>query len=78
MAIGKLINWLRGTSKAMPLPDALWLQTLASLPFIERLNDEEKARLRKLTEAFLAEKEFTSAGGLELTDTCLLYTSRCV
>lgn len=26
------------------------------------------ARLRALTEAFLAEKEFTSAGGLELTD----------
>jgi len=68
MAIGKLINWLRGTSKAMPLPDELWQQTLASLPFVERLNDEEKTRLRKLTEAFLAEKEFTSAGGLELTD----------
>jgi len=68
MAIGKLINWLRGTSKAMPLPDELWQQTLASLPFIERLDDEEKTRLRKLTEAFLAEKEFTSAGGLELTD----------
>jgi len=68
MAIGKLINWLRGTSKAMPLPDALWQQTLASLPFVERLDEEEKIRLRKLTEAFLAEKEFTSAGGLELTD----------
>ena len=68
MAIGKLINWLRGTSKAMSLPDELWQQTLASLPFVERLNVEEKTRLRKLTEAFLAEKEFTSAGGLELTD----------
>lgn len=52
----------------MPLPDGLWQQTLASLPFFQRLNDDEKARLRKLTEAFLAEKEFTSAGGLELTD----------
>ncbi len=52
----------------MPLPDVLWQQTLASLPFVERLDDEEKTRLRKLTEAFLAEKEFTSAGGLELTD----------
>jgi len=68
MTIGKLINWLRGTSQAMPLPDELWQQTLASLPFVERLDDEEKTRLRKLTEAFLAEKEFTSAGGLELTD----------
>lgn len=68
MAIGKLIDWLRGTAKAKPLPEALWQQTLASLPFFQRLDDDEKARLRKLTEAFLAEKEFTSAGGLELTD----------
>ena len=68
MPIGKLINWLRGKAKATPLPDALWQETLATLPFLERLNGEEKSRLRTLAEAFLAEKEFTSAGGLELTD----------
>ena len=68
MAIGKLINWLRGTREATPLPEALWQETLAGLPFLDRLSDEEKARLRKLSEDFLAEKEFTSAGGLELTD----------
>ncbi|MFZ4538352.1 zinc-dependent peptidase [Propionivibrio sp.] len=68
MAIGKLINWLRGTTEATPLPDALWQETLATLPFLDRLKPEEKARLRKLAEDFLAEKEFTSAGGLELTD----------
>jgi hypothetical protein len=68
MAIGKLINWLRRTPEATPLPDALWRETLAGLPFIDKLSGEEKARLRKLAEAFLAEKEFTSAGGLELTD----------
>lgn len=68
MAIGKLFNWLRGTQEATPLPDALWQEAIAGLPFLDRLSDEEKARLRQLSEAFLAEKEFTSAGGLELTD----------
>ena len=68
MAIGRIINWLRGQQKPDPVPDALWRTTLDSLPFLSRLSDEEKARLRALAEAFLSEKEFTSAGGLELTD----------
>ena len=68
MALGKLFDWLRGRRQAKPLPDALWAQTLAELPFIDRLNASEKARLRQLAEAFLAEKEFASAGGLELSD----------
>ena len=68
MVIGKLIGWLRGAKDASPLPDDLWQSTLASLPFLERLNEEERLRLRTLAEDFLAQKEFTSAGGLELTD----------
>ena len=68
MTIGKLIDWLRRTRSAPTLPDSLWRETLAALPFLERLGDDEKSRLRELTEAFLAEKEFTAAGGLELTD----------
>ena len=72
MSIGKLIGWLRGKREAETLPDELWQATLDSLPFLvsflARLSDEEKARLRALVEDFLAEKEFTSAGGLELTD----------
>jgi len=69
MAIGKLFDWLRRTPETAPIPDALWNDTLAALPFLDRLDDAEKSRLRALSEAFLAEKEFTSAGGLELTDT---------
>ena len=65
---GKLLNWLRGAQEATPLPDALWQATLAGLPFLAGLNDDERNRLRALAEAFLAEKEFTSAGGLELSD----------
>lgn len=69
MVIGKLFNWIRRKPEPEPLSDALWQETLASLPFLCRLNSEEKSRLRALTEAFLAEKEFTTAGGgLELTD----------
>ena len=65
---GKLLNWLRGAKEATPLPDALWQATLAGQPFLAGLNDDERDRLRALAEAFLAEKEFTSAGGLELSD----------
>ena len=68
MAFKKLFDWLCGNREATPLPEDLWQQTLASLPFLERLSSEEKARLKALCEAFLAEKEFTSAGDLELTD----------
>lgn len=66
--IGKLIRWLRGERKIAALPDALWQTTVDGLPFLAALTDEEQGRLRALTEAFLAEKEFTTAGGLELTD----------
>lgn len=69
MAIGKLFNWLRGKREVTPLPDDLWQKTLAGLPFLDRLSSEEKSRLRQLTEVFLARKEFTGAGDLELTDT---------
>jgi len=68
MAIGKLFAWLRGKRAAQAVPDELWRETLAALPFLARLSADEEARLRQLTEDFLAEKEFTSAGGLELTN----------
>ena len=68
MVIGKLRKWLSGKSGTKPLPDVLWQETLDRLTFLDRLSFNEKNRLRKLTESFLSEKEFTSAGGLELTD----------
>ena len=68
MGIGNLIDWLRGKSKIKPLPEDLWQSTLAGLPFLTRLTAEERARLRMLAEAFLAAKEFTTAGGLRLSD----------
>lgn len=66
--IGKLFDWLRGAQAAATLPEDLWHATIAGLPFLASLNGEEKNRLRALCEGFLAEKEFSAAGGLELTD----------
>ena len=50
------------------ISDALWLHTLASLPFLARWNAADLEALRRLTSLFLDDKEFAGAGGLELTD----------
>lgn len=68
MLIDNILNWLHCTSHTSPLPDELWCNTFRSLPFLARLNDDERLRLRCLTEKFLTQKEFSSAGGLVLTD----------
>jgi Mlc titration factor MtfA (ptsG expression regulator) len=72
MAIGGLLGrmrvWLGGAARRSTLPEALWRETLESLPFLASLDAEEASRLKGLAECFLAEKEFTAAGGFELTD----------
>ena len=68
MALSGFFNWLRGNHKTGVLPDSLWQETIDGLPFLDRLTLNEKSRLRELTEAFLSEKKFTPAGGIELTD----------
>jgi Mlc titration factor MtfA (ptsG expression regulator) len=50
------------------ISDDLWLQTLASLPFLARWSAADLAALRRLTSLFLDEKEFSGAGGLTVTD----------
>ncbi|MGP1609521.1 MAG: zinc-dependent peptidase, partial [Burkholderiales bacterium] len=65
---GKLFNWLRGPQENVLLPDELWHDTIAGLPFLACLNSEEQRRLRALCQDFLGEKEFSTAGGLELSD----------
>lgn len=73
--------WRRWSSKQQPLaragmaariPEGLWQQTLAELPFLQHLTAAERARLRELCARFLAEKEFTAAGGLVLHDALCL------
>jgi Mlc titration factor MtfA (ptsG expression regulator) len=50
------------------ISDALWLETLASLPFLARWSAADLIELRRLASLFLDEKEFSGAGGLAVTD----------
>jgi MtfA peptidase len=50
------------------ISDALWAETLASLPFLARRGAADLAELRRLTSLFLDQKEFAGAGGLAVTD----------
>jgi Mlc titration factor MtfA (ptsG expression regulator) len=51
-----------------PFPET-WREELArSVPLWRAMSDEERAKLEKLVQIFLAEKTFEGAGGLVLTD----------
>ena len=50
------------------IPDALWAQTLANLPFLTWLGEADRERLREMSSLFLAQKQFSTAHDLELTD----------
>lgn len=66
---GLLTRWRRERAvRRRAIPDALWLRTLAAYPFLAALPEADRQRLRDLAAVFLAEKEFTSAGGLEIDD----------
>lgn len=67
-ALGNGIGQILGERRPAPIPDALWDECVAGLPFLDALDDDEKCRLRALCQEFLGEKEFSSAGGLELDD----------
>ena len=66
--ISRLFGWLRNRQQPASVPDTLWQAIVVELPFLAALSDEEQVRLRFLAEHFLAQKEFTAAGGLELSD----------
>jgi len=50
------------------ISNELWIETMASLPFLARWSVADLEALRRLTSLFLDEKEFSGAGGLEVTD----------
>lgn len=52
---------------SVAIPDQLWTSTLASLPFVARLDATERTRLRTLAAQLLADKQMAGAGGLQLT-----------
>jgi Mlc titration factor MtfA (ptsG expression regulator) len=55
------------------ISNELWLETLASLPFLARWSAADLEALRRMTSLFLDEKEFAGAGGLEVTDTMAVH-----
>lgn len=61
------LDRLRGKKPAL-VPDDLWRKTIAAHPFLDALTVAEKITLKTIVEAFLAEKEFSTAGDLDLTD----------
>lgn len=63
-----MLGWLRRRRGAPDVPDPLWQATLLAYPFLARRPDAELRRLRALSAAFLADKEFHGAGGLQITD----------
>lgn len=62
-----LFNWFKNSRQTEIAPER-WAMTLAGLPFLANLAVDEQNALKILVENFLAEKEFSAAGGLELTD----------
>jgi Mlc titration factor MtfA (ptsG expression regulator) len=62
-------RWRRDrTLERRPIPDPLWQATLADFPFLQRRSAADLERLRELATLFLAAKEFSGAGGIEVTD----------
>jgi Mlc titration factor MtfA (ptsG expression regulator) len=69
MVIAAWRRWRdRRTLVRRPIPDEMWQATLARYPFLAALGAEDRLRLREMATLFLAQKEFTGAGGLEVTD----------
>ena len=73
----KLTRWLdaRRRERALrshPIDDALWHATLDTLPFLAHLAPADLARLREMASLFIAQKSFSTAHELELSDRMVL------
>lgn len=64
-----MFSWLKNRfAPARYVPDALWYGTLEQYPFLAELSGPGANELRKLAAQFLAQKEFSGAHGLAVTD----------
>jgi MtfA peptidase len=57
----------RRAAENIAIDEAQWHAAEYPLPFLDRLTDDERRRLRELARQFIAEKEWSGARGLELT-----------
>jgi Mlc titration factor MtfA (ptsG expression regulator) len=67
------MGWIRDWKRKRVLAkhavdDALWKRVAGSLPFLRGLTGVEERRLKDMAVLFLAEKQFTPLGGIELND----------
>ena len=64
------MQWLRNLFRRerRKIPDALWRSTIARLPLLRRLNQEELRRLKAMAEELLHTKTITGARGFEISD----------
>lgn len=64
----KLTGWWRQRQAGkLDIPDALWDEVEATLPFLGHLSRDERTRLRQLAREFVADKQWSGAQGLALT-----------
>src|SRR3954468_8459084 len=67
--MGWLTDWRRSKVLARHrIDDGLWRRATASLRSIRTLSAEETEKLKQLALVFLAEKQFSGAAGVEVTD----------
>lgn len=61
-------EWRRQRAiERIQVSEAQWVAAEAGLPFLGHLDASDRPRLRAMTRAFIAEKEWSSAGDLRLT-----------
>ena len=66
--IRKLFAWWRQRqANRLDIPESLWDEVEAGLPFLGHLSPDERAHLRQLAREFIAEKQWSGAQGLQLT-----------
>ena len=64
-----MLGWLQKLiAPPRAVPDGLWQQTLAQYPFLTAHSNPDNIQLRHLSTQFLAQKQFSGAHGLEVTD----------
>jgi MtfA peptidase len=67
--MGWLTDWRRRrVLQKHSIDEGLWRSSLRGLRFIERLPEAKTLKLKELTLLFLADKEFSGAHGIEVTD----------
>lgn len=60
-------DWF-GKRQEVVIDETLWGDLVSRLPFVDLLTVDEKKRLKSKCQEFLATKQFSAAGGLDLTD----------